>query len=137
MTQPPDSYNYGGSQTYPPNYASAPNLAGAQNPTHIAMGNTPNPIPRDTTLTKMQTNGGSLLPLDQMEVALAVHKKLDKNSDGQLTADEYTPASVDGILLTLFVVSLLVNLYLGHLIRKLLMRYRVVLTNVRSQAAYT
>lgn len=137
MSQPQDNYTYGGSPNYSPNYPSAPNLGAAQNPTRITMNNTPYDTPKDTTLTRRQTNGGSLLPPNQMEVALAVHEKLDKNNDGQLTADEYTPANVDGILLTLFVVSLLVNLYLGHLIRKLLMRYRVVLTNVRSQAAYT
>ncbi len=148
-------FNYG-QQSYPPNYTSAPNvgnpnlganpnLLNSQNATRTAMNNSPyvqqNATPPSTqvptqvaTPPARQSAGTSgSLPPNAMEALVA----LDKNKDGQLTADEYAPANVDGILLTLFVVSLLVNLYLGHLIRKLLMRYRVVLTNVRSQAAYT
>ncbi len=45
--------------------------------------------------------------------------------------------NVDGILQVLFLLSLVVNFYLGILIRKLLIRYRSLLTNVRSQTAYT
>ncbi len=44
--------------------------------------------------------------------------------------------SIDGVLQVLFLLSLVVNFYLGILIRKLLMRYRSLLTNVR-QTAYT
>jgi len=139
MSQPQDNYNFGGAPNYPPNYTSTQNLGEAQNSTHTAMNNAPYNTSNNSNSTtpRKQTNGVSPLSPNQMEVALAVRDKFDKNKDGQLTPDEYTPANVDGILLTLFVVSLLVNLYLGHLIRKLLMRYRLVLTNVRSQAAYT
>lgn len=45
-------------------------------------------------------------------------------------------SKMDGVLQVLFLLSLVVNFYLGILIRKLLMRYRSLLTNVR-QAAYT
>ncbi|MDX1928618.1 MAG: hypothetical protein SFV81_18955 [Pirellulaceae bacterium] len=164
MSQPNDRYNYpaqgnaaqgNAAQGYPtqgyptqgnppPGYTSTPNPSGYQNPTLLASNNTPytpNPVATDNQAAlgnpTAGLTGGAGLTRKQLEEALAVQSKFDKNKDGQLTPDEYTPASVDGILLTLFVVSLLVNLYLGHLIRKLLMRYRVVLTNVRSQAAYT
>lgn len=42
--------------------------------------------------------------------------------------------NVDGILQVFFLLSLVVNFYLGILIRKLLARYRSLLMNVRSQA---
>jgi hypothetical protein len=136
MSQPTDKYNFGAQTNLPPGYTAAPNLNEYQNPTHIASNPTPYAAPSNTNPPASPTNSGALTR-QQLENALAVQSKFDKNKDGVLTPDEYTPASVDGILLTLFVVSLLVNLYLGHLIRKLLMRYRLVLTNVRSQAAYT
>lgn len=153
MSQPNDRYNYAAQGNLPPGFTSAPNPSGYQNPTLVASNpapyNQPNTAATDNQAAIGNPNsgagltagasltGGAGLTRKQLEEALAVQSKFDKNKDGQLTPDEYTPASVDGILLTLFVVSLLVNLYLGHLIRKLLMRYRVVLTNVRSQAAYT
>lgn len=43
--------------------------------------------------------------------------------------------TVDGILQVFFLLSLVVNFYLGLLIRKLLTRYRSLLMNVRSQTA--
>ena len=43
--------------------------------------------------------------------------------------------TVDGILQVFFLLSLVVNFYLGILIRKLLTRYRSLLMNVRSQTA--
>ncbi|MFO1065659.1 MAG: hypothetical protein U0892_17485 [Pirellulales bacterium] len=46
----------------------------------------------------------------------------------------YGPARTDAILPILFVLSLVVNFYLGMLIRKLLTRYRSLLSSVRSQA---
>ncbi len=127
MSQPNDRYNY----------AAAQNQDGYQNPTLVASNSAPYVPPLNTSNQIGNQASGAGLSRNQTDVALAVYKKFDKNNDGQLTADEYTPGSIDGILLTLFVVSLLVNLYLGHLIRKLLMRYRSVLTNVRTQAAYT
>ncbi len=58
------------------------------------------------------------------------------NPNGTLEPSLDQPKSIDGILQVLFLLSLVVNFYLGILIRKLLMRYRSLLTNVR-QAAYT
>lgn len=137
MSQPNDRYNYGGQQNVPSSYSTAPNPNTYSNPTLVASNNTPfAPQLNNSNLTGGQANSGGL-SRKELEDALAVREKFDKNKDGKLTPDEYTPASVDGVILTLFVVSMLVNLYMGHILRKLLMRYRLVLTNVRSQAAYT
>ena len=147
-SQPNDRYNYGPQANLPSNYTSAPNPNTYQNPAaRVATNTSPYPsnsIPTDgqagfagQTGGVDQARGVGLASKKLEEELLTIKSKLDKDKNGVLTAEEYTPTSVDGILLTLFVVSLLVNLYLGHLIRKLLMRYRLVLTNVRSQAAYT
>lgn len=134
----PSYNNYNnGQQNYPPNYTSAPNYGNPQDSARIAMNTPPYTPPANANVAPPPTAQTGGLNKSQMELALAVRDKLDKNKDGVLTPEEYNATSVDGIVLTLFVVSLLVNLYLGHLMRKLLMRYRVVLTNVRSQAAYT
>ncbi len=127
MSQPNDRFNYGTQQSQ----------GGYPNTTLVAT----NPPPYVPPPTSSNQNGSQFnsagLTRSQVEAAMEVRNKLDKNKDGNLTPDEYAQASMDGILLALFVLSLLANLYLGHLIRKLLIRYRSVLTNVRSQAAYT
>lgn len=51
------------------------------------------------------------------------------------SADGSTTTTSDTALKLFFLVSLLVNLYLGILLRKLMTRYRSLLTNVRSQMA--
>ena len=56
---------------------------------------------------------------------------------GSASGGQIIASNVDGILQVLFLLSLVVNFYLGILIRKLLIRYRSLLTNVRSQTAYT
>ena len=135
MSQPSD--NFAGSPNYAPNYTSLPNQGTYQDPTRISMNtNHPSPPP-NSSQTRQPTSGGSVSqPPSEWDNILLT---FDKNKDGRLTPDEYTPtnSNADGILLTFFVLSLLVNLFLAHLIRKLLIRYRLVLTNVRSQAAYT
>jgi hypothetical protein len=55
-----------------------------------------------------------------------------KAPEGDTTA---TAGAPDNILLVFFLLSLIVNCYLGGLIRKLLTRYRSLLSNVRSQTA--
>jgi hypothetical protein len=126
MSQPSD--NFAGSPNYAPNYTSLPNQVTNQDPTRISM---------NTNQARLPPAGGAVSqPTNEWDKILLT---LDKNKDRQLTPDEYTPtnSNADGILLTFFVLSLLVNLFLAHLIRKLLVRYRLVLTNVRNQAAYT
>lgn len=103
----------------------------ASNPPNYGIPTQPGPPTTGGTSSLTPTEAENLKELDSLLIVL------DKNKDGRLTSDEYTHPKVDGVVLTLFVVSLLVNLFLAHLIRKLLMRYRSVLTNVRSQAAYT
>ncbi len=86
-------------------------------------------IPNDG-FNRMAANTGSVLIPGQQS---AVGKSTDGSaSDSQSGAS--TPArSSQGILQVFLLLSLVVNLYLGMLIHKLLTRYRSLLTSVRGQ----
>ena len=119
MSQPYDAY--GGAPNYSPSYTPLPNSG--TYPLHVATNAPLVPLPTSQTQggrqTQLPAGGGVVIPTSPV-------------NGGQIT-----PANVDGILQVLFLLSLVVNFYLGILIRKLLMRYRSLLTNVRSQTAYT
>lgn len=119
LSQPYDSY--AGTPNYSPSYTSAPNPG--TYPLHVAT-NAPNPA-----LANSSTQTGRP---PQTAASGGVAAPPISASGGQITA-----TNVDGILQVLFLLSLVVNFYLGILIRKLLIRYRSLLTNVRSQTAYT
>ena len=139
MSQQYDNYGYGGAPTYPQSYTPAPNNGTL--PLHVATNTSPASIPNNSTTIPRQPPPSTVGVVSQspnlLEQALL---KFDKNKDGQLSYEEYptpTDSNIDGILQVLFLLSLVVNFYLGILIRKLLIRYRSLLTNVRTQTAYT
>ncbi len=143
-TSAPDPY--ANQQNFPPNYSNAtnnpfagtsptnPNLNNSQldntlanqNFDRMAMGNNPalnNPALNNQTVQGRNTS----LPAGSSPPTILTDN----------TATETIPVTkMDGVLPVLFLLSLVVNFYLGILIRKLLIRYRSLLTNVR-QAAYT
>ncbi len=55
--------------------------------------------------------------------------------DNSSTSGAETPKTNDNLWQLFFLLSLVMNLYLGRLIHKLLLRYRSLLANVRSQTA--
>jgi hypothetical protein len=119
MSQPYDGY--AGAPNYSPSYTTAPNPS--TYPLHVATNTAPPTLPNSPAQTGRQ---------QQSAAGGGVAGTPNSTSGGQITA-----TNVDGILQVLFLLSLVVNFYLGILIRKLLIRYRSLLTNVRSQTAYT
>lgn len=96
----------------------------------MAMNNTPPPSTQvsNPNLNNQTSLGrGTSLPAGSSPPSILT---------GSTTSPELAQSTkIDGVLQVLFLLSLVVNFYLGILIRKLLIRYRSLLTNVR-QSAY-
>ncbi|MGN6547659.1 MAG: hypothetical protein ACTHK7_21590, partial [Aureliella sp.] len=121
---------YGG--LMPPQYAPDPLSlpSGNQPPIRIAdnRGSTSLPSTSGVTASSGNSNTHSSSHSDT--------GKDRKTTDDRDTADAYanSHSGMDNVLPVMFVLSLVVNFYLGMLIRKLLGRYRSLLSSVRSQA---
>lgn len=76
------------------------------------------------------TNGGQDSPSDDVGVGTS-----GNGSQGTGSASPPNSTTAVGLLQIFFLLSLVVNFYLGILIRKLLARYRSLLSNVRGSAA--
>ncbi|MEZ6136921.1 MAG: hypothetical protein R3C53_18660 [Pirellulaceae bacterium] len=138
-TKIPNQQNYGNLNTSNPNniaYGPAPNTY--DNP--YRNSNPPgsgfaNPATSGPTL---QDRGERLASLPGSSSQSTAGSSPSDNSGGTPNAETQTqPRSKAGenFLQVFFLLSLVVNFYLGVLIRKLLMRYRSLLASVRSQTA--
>lgn len=95
------------------------------------------------------TSGGKRDSRERSQAEKSTGKALAKSEDDSSPSDtasgdngstsngsgERNTASNSSFLQVFFVLSLVVNFYLGHLLRKLLNRYRALLTSVRGQTA--
>ena len=120
QTNPNTNPNYGNQQLN--------NQLGNPNYDRLAMNNNPPPInsASNTQSLNNQSQTGRNLPAGSSPPTNLTN----------FNSDTVPSTKIDGVVQVLFLLSLVVNFYLGILIRKLLIRYRSLLTNVR-QAAYT
>jgi hypothetical protein len=132
---------YANSQYQQPNYTHAPTLGNQypatplNNSQYAAPSQPPSNLGYDRVA--MNNNLTNSQPptknaLRQVKRAPPTQTSLESETDALIDPS----TRIDGVLQVLFLLSLVVNFYLGILIRKLLMRYRSLLTNVR-QTAYT
>lgn len=77
---------------------------------------------------------GARPPAEDSSPSKRSPKQNDDGRDSESESDKQTQAA-DSMMPFLLLFSLVVNVYLGMLIRKLLGRYRTVLSNVRNQTA--
>ena len=68
------------------------------------------------------------------EPASTTRRNLEGSDDPRYVSQAAVPRGMDNVVPVMFVLSLVVNFYLGMLIRKLLTRYRSLLSSVRGQA---
>lgn len=118
---------YGGVQTQlPSDPVSLPSYA---QPTGRVADNRANTTVPSTSATSGFSTAGS-------QMAGSTSPSTSHSSDPSYGSSAYTSSrsGVDNIVPVMFVLSLVVNFYLGMLIRKLLARYRSLLSSVRSQA---
>ncbi len=78
---------------------------------------------------------GSLGKQESGSASDAGKQETDKQESGSGSSSSTARTRTQNFLQVFFLLSLVVNFYLGMLIRKLLSRYRALLSSVRSQAA--
>lgn len=124
---PPAGY---GGQGYVPDPLSIP--SGYYQPTRVADNRSPLSVP-STSSGGTATGNTSSTPSSGSNNS-SKGRTSGGNQDTDVAGTYSNRSGMENILPVMFVLSLVVNFYLGMLIRKLLTRYRSLLSSVRSQA---
>jgi hypothetical protein len=122
---------YGGGQYAPPNSQFVGGQGGFDSGTRIAAGNTggnpgfsnPQPPP----------GGASAQGASGANAGAGARGASPSDGGNELASGPSRTKAAENILPVFFLLSLVVNFYLGMLIRKLLTRYRALLANMRGQ----